>query len=152
MSGYTAAIISRHGVLDKGVKFIYKPFSKNELAQKVRDALSDNQKFPVIHLLLRPDLEGNMQDSLSMYGSGWAWLLMKNNTFEIMKTSNTEFPMACEVKSLSTVDVWEYAYYLDQQNGRAGSFDVFVNNLIYWELVNAHLVYQQDQNNKVNLG
>ncbi|MBU0962258.1 MAG: response regulator [Proteobacteria bacterium] len=41
MSGYTATIISRHGVLDSGLKFIQKPFSKKELAQKVADALWD---------------------------------------------------------------------------------------------------------------
>ncbi|MBU1172334.1 MAG: PAS domain S-box protein [Proteobacteria bacterium] len=39
MSGYTANVIAPHGVLDHGVHFIQKPFSKNELAAKVRDTL-----------------------------------------------------------------------------------------------------------------
>lgn len=39
MSGYTANVIAHHGVLDKGVKFIAKPFSSQELATKVREAL-----------------------------------------------------------------------------------------------------------------
>jgi CheY-like chemotaxis protein len=39
MSGYTANIIANQGVLKEGVLFIQKPFSKNELAIKVRDAL-----------------------------------------------------------------------------------------------------------------
>ncbi len=39
MSGYTANVISHHGVLDEGVCFIQKPFSKNELATQVREAL-----------------------------------------------------------------------------------------------------------------
>jgi CheY-like chemotaxis protein len=38
MSGYTADIIARHGVLKEGVLFLQKPFSKNELAAKVRKA------------------------------------------------------------------------------------------------------------------
>jgi PAS domain S-box-containing protein len=39
MSGYTANIIANQGVLKEGVAFIQKPFSKNELAAKVREAL-----------------------------------------------------------------------------------------------------------------
>jgi two-component system cell cycle sensor histidine kinase/response regulator CckA len=39
MSGYTAEVIAHHGVLDKGVSMIQKPFSLGDLAAKVRDAL-----------------------------------------------------------------------------------------------------------------
>jgi len=39
MSGYTADVISRHGVLDAGVHFIQKPFSKHELLLKLKEAL-----------------------------------------------------------------------------------------------------------------
>ncbi|MFP3912452.1 MAG: PAS domain S-box protein [Desulfobacteraceae bacterium] len=39
MSGYTADVVARHGVLDRGVEFIEKPFSFTELAGKVRDVL-----------------------------------------------------------------------------------------------------------------
>ncbi|MEW6079983.1 MAG: PAS domain S-box protein [Thermodesulfobacteriota bacterium] len=39
MSGYTANVIAHHGILDKGVHFIQKPFSKQDLALKVREAL-----------------------------------------------------------------------------------------------------------------
>jgi two-component system, cell cycle sensor histidine kinase and response regulator CckA len=40
ISGYTANIIAHHGVLDKGVHFIQKPFSQKDLAAKIREALS----------------------------------------------------------------------------------------------------------------
>ncbi len=40
MSGYTANVIAHHGVLDKGVNFIQKPFSKKDLAAKVKEALN----------------------------------------------------------------------------------------------------------------
>jgi PAS domain S-box-containing protein len=39
MSGYTADVIAHHGVLNEGVHFIQKPFSSEDLAIKVRDAL-----------------------------------------------------------------------------------------------------------------
>jgi two-component system cell cycle sensor histidine kinase/response regulator CckA len=41
MSGYTANVIVDHGVLNKGVQFISKPFSIIELSNKVRNALGD---------------------------------------------------------------------------------------------------------------
>ena len=37
MSGYTADVIAHHGVLAEGVHFIQKPFSKQDLAAKVRE-------------------------------------------------------------------------------------------------------------------
>lgn len=39
MSGYTANIISQHGVLDEGVDFIQKPFTKTELITRIREVL-----------------------------------------------------------------------------------------------------------------
>ncbi|MBI9086494.1 MAG: PAS domain S-box protein [Desulfobacterales bacterium] len=41
MSGYTANVIAHHGVLDEGIQFINKPFSKQELASKVREVLAE---------------------------------------------------------------------------------------------------------------
>jgi len=39
MSGYTADIIARHGILDRGIHFVQKPFTPDILACKVREAL-----------------------------------------------------------------------------------------------------------------
>jgi two-component system cell cycle sensor histidine kinase/response regulator CckA len=44
MSGYTADVIARHGVLKKGIHFIQKPFALNELANKVREVLGFSKK------------------------------------------------------------------------------------------------------------
>jgi CheY-like chemotaxis protein len=43
MSGYTANLIAHHGVLDKDVHFLQKPFSREELATKLRKALSASE-------------------------------------------------------------------------------------------------------------
>ena len=43
MSGYTANVIAHQGVLDAGVHFIQKPFSKKDLAMKVRLVLDENR-------------------------------------------------------------------------------------------------------------
>ena len=43
MSGYSANVITQQGVLNDGVAFIEKPFSMNELAEKIRRVLDDNQ-------------------------------------------------------------------------------------------------------------
>jgi PAS domain S-box-containing protein len=44
MSGYTADIIAHHGVLDPGVNFIQKPFSMQNLAAKLREALGGDDE------------------------------------------------------------------------------------------------------------
>jgi signal transduction histidine kinase/CheY-like chemotaxis protein len=40
MSGYTSNVIAHRGVLDEGINFLQKPFSRGELADKLREALS----------------------------------------------------------------------------------------------------------------
>jgi CheY-like chemotaxis protein len=40
MSGYTADVIAHRGVLDEGVQFLAKPFTRDDLARKVREVLT----------------------------------------------------------------------------------------------------------------
>jgi PAS domain S-box-containing protein len=39
MSGYTANVITHHGILEEGVHFLPKPFTMKDLAAKIREAL-----------------------------------------------------------------------------------------------------------------
>ena len=39
MSGYTADIIAPHGILERGVHFVQKPFTTQSLGRKVREVL-----------------------------------------------------------------------------------------------------------------
>ena len=41
MSGYTADVMARHGILEQGLHIIQKPFSKSALAAKVREVMGD---------------------------------------------------------------------------------------------------------------
>ncbi|MGE0084934.1 MAG: ATP-binding protein [Desulfococcaceae bacterium] len=43
MSGYTANVIVHHGVLEKGIHFIQKPFSARELGVKIREVLKTSK-------------------------------------------------------------------------------------------------------------
>lgn len=76
---------------------------------------------------------------LTQFGSGWAWLVLENDKLMITKTPNADTPIAHDMKPLLTIDVWEHAYYLDYQNGRGSYIDVFMENLVNWEFVNANL-------------
>ncbi len=48
MSGYTVNVIAQHGVLKEGINFVAKPFSRDELLQAVREALS-TERPPVLN-------------------------------------------------------------------------------------------------------
>ena len=58
--------------------------------------------------------------AISVFGSGWAWLVSdENGKLSIEKESNAGNPITRGLKPLLTFDVWEHAYYLDYQNRRA---------------------------------
>ena len=46
MSGYTADVIAQRGVLDEGVNFLSKPFTRGDLARRVREVL-DSQSHAI---------------------------------------------------------------------------------------------------------
>jgi Fe-Mn family superoxide dismutase len=73
----------------------------------------------------------------AQFGSGWAWLVLKDGGLEIAKTANADTPLAHGLKPVLTVDVWEHAYYLDYQNRRPDYLKAFIQNLINWDFVNS---------------
>ncbi len=76
---------------------------------------------------------------VTQFGSGWAWLVLKEDTLQITKTANADSPIAHGTTPLFVVDVWEHAYYLDYQNRRPDYLSAFVENLINWDFVNTCL-------------
>lgn len=75
----------------------------------------------------------------AQFGSGWAWLVLKDDKLEIMTTSNADTPIAHGVTPLLTIDVWEHAYYLDYQNRRPDYIDACLEHLINWDFANSRI-------------
>jgi Fe-Mn family superoxide dismutase len=71
---------------------------------------------------------------MTRFGSGWAWLILKDGKLEVTSTPNQDNPLmdVAEVKGtpLLGADVWEHAYYLKYQNKRADYLNAF------WSVVN----------------
>jgi Fe-Mn family superoxide dismutase len=58
--------------------------------------------------------------SLSVFGSGWAWLVrLPDGTVAIETSGNQDSPLTLGHRPILGVDVWEHAYYLKYQNRRA---------------------------------
>ena len=76
----------------------------------------------------------------TQFGSGWAWLVLKDGKLEVRKTLNAETPLTeAGVTPLLTMDVWEHAYYLDFQNRRPDYISTFLDHLVNWEFAAENL-------------
>ncbi|WP_026381189.1 superoxide dismutase [Afifella pfennigii] len=69
------------------------------------------------------------------FGSGWAWLAMKDGRLTVMNTPNGENPLVHGATPLLGVDVWEHSYYIDYRNARPKYLEAFVDNLVNWDYV-----------------
>ncbi|MFN4147899.1 MAG: superoxide dismutase, partial [Runella sp.] len=72
------------------------------------------------------------------FGSGWAWLIVKDKKLVVTSTPNQDNPLMPVADVQGTpilgVDVWEHAYYLKYQNKRADYLDAFWN-VVNWDKV-----------------
>jgi Fe-Mn family superoxide dismutase len=71
----------------------------------------------------------------TQFGSGWAWLAVKDGKLAIMKTPNGENPLMHGASPILGVDVWEHSYYIDYRNARPKYLEAFVDSLINWDHV-----------------
>jgi Fe-Mn family superoxide dismutase len=76
-----------------------------------------------------------IQAGVSQFGSGWAWLAVKDGKIIVSKTANGENPLVHGAIPILGVDVWEHSYYIDYRNRRPDYLKAFVDNLINWEYV-----------------
>lgn len=79
--------------------------------------------------------------SLTRFGSGWAWLIVKaDGSLAITSTPNQDSPVmgaaaGCDGSApILGLDVWEHAYYLNYQNRRPDYVAAFWN-VVNWDAV-----------------
>ncbi|TXK33884.1 superoxide dismutase [Pontibacter qinzhouensis] len=73
------------------------------------------------------------------FGSGWAWLCVKDGKLEVCSTPNQDstlmpFAEGCGGQPILGLDVWEHAYYLNYQNRRPDYISAFWN-VVNWDEV-----------------
>jgi len=73
----------------------------------------------------------------TQFGSGWAWLCVKDGKLSVCSTPNQDNPLmnsGCGGTPILGLDVWEHAYYLNYQNRRPDYINAFFN-VVNWEEV-----------------
>lgn len=69
------------------------------------------------------------------FGSGWAWLSVKDGGLVVSSTPNQDNPlMDGSGTPILGVDVWEHAYYLNYQNRRPDYLSA-IWNVVNWDAV-----------------
>ena len=71
---------------------------------------------------------------MGRFGSGWAWLVVRDGKLAIDSTPNQDTPylLSGNAKAVLGIDVWEHAYYLKYQNLRGDYIDAWWN-VVNWD-------------------
>ena len=134
--------------------------SLNKIPGEIRTAVRNNGGGYVNHslfwIILKKDIEFNgkikkliekdfgsfenfkkefSEKAMSLFGSGWTWLVISDGKLEMANTPNQDSPLSDGKKPILALDLWEHAYYLKYQSKRAEYVEAFFN-VINWEKVN----------------
>ena len=102
-----------------------------ELAEKINEAFGSFEEFKTKF----------SNAAATQFGSGWAWLCLKDGKLEVCSTPNQDNPLmahGCGGTPILGIDVWEHAYYLNYQNRRPDYINAFFN-VVDWNRVTAHM-------------
>jgi Fe-Mn family superoxide dismutase len=98
------------------------------LAQAINDTFGSFAKFQ----------DQFAQAAINTFGSGFAWLVVKDGQLHISSTTNQDNPLmdVAEVQGepILALDVWEHAYYISYQNRRPDYIDAWWN-VVNWDAV-----------------
>ena len=161
-NGYTNNLnnaLENTGISDKNIEEILMNLDMDNMA--LRNNAGGYYNHCLFWEILNPsdkqeltgDLEGainsdfgsfdNFKDQFSKaaatrFGSGWAWLCVKDGALEICSSANQDNPLmpgiGCGGTPIVGIDVWEHAYYLNYQNRRADYISAFFN-VVNWRVV-----------------
>lgn len=101
-----------------------------ELAETIKSTFGSFEEFK----------EKFAQAGATRFGSGWAWLVVKQGKLAICSTANQDSPLmgeeiaGCSGVPILGLDVWEHAYYLNYQNRRPDYLKAFWN-VVDWSAV-----------------
>ncbi|MEK6934965.1 MAG: superoxide dismutase [Nanoarchaeota archaeon] len=70
----------------------------------------------------------------TVFGSGWAWLVLNKGKLEIIQTKNQDSPLMEGKIPILGLDVWEHSYYILRRNRRPEYIEAWWN-VINWEKV-----------------
>lgn len=103
---------------------------KGDLAKAIDAAFGSFDKFK----------EAFAQAGAMRFGSGWAWLVVKDGKLAVCSTANQDNPLmpaafgGGQGTPILGLDVWEHAYYLNYQNRRPDYITAFWS-VVDWDAV-----------------
>lgn len=83
--------------------------------------------------------------ALSVFGSGYAWLVSDNGRLRIVTTPNQNSPIEQGMNPIITIDVWEHAYYLKHFNVRADYIEDWFR-IVNWEQAERNFLKSRHRN------
>jgi Fe-Mn family superoxide dismutase len=124
--------VRNHGGGHANHSFFWPLLKRNvPLTNPVKDAIE--RSFKSYELFERQFSEA----AVTLFGSGWVWLVTENENLKIIATPNQDNPLMKGQTPILGIDVWEHAYYLKYQNRRPDYVKAFFS-IINWEKVNEH--------------